>query len=60
MKPIYLKILILASILSLACTTKVSEWVLLNSLPNHYMLVYYHNGSIPEVAVQNNKELENR
>ena len=60
MKPIYLKILILASILSLACTTKVSEWVLLNSLPNRYMLVYYQNGTIPEVAVQNNKELENR
>ena len=32
MKPVYFKIIILAAFLSLACTTKVSEWVLLNSL----------------------------
>jgi hypothetical protein len=56
----YLKILIIAAILSLACTTKVSEWFLLNSIPDNYLLVYYHHGAIPETVAYQNKELENR
>lgn len=59
MKPFYLKILIIAAILSMACTTKVSEWFLLNAVPGKYNLAYYHNGTISETAVQQNKKLEN-
>lgn len=44
MKRIYIKILAIAGILSLACTTKVSEWVLLNAEPQTYTLVYLHKG----------------
>jgi hypothetical protein len=32
----------IAGILSIACTTKVSEWVLLNAEPDMYTLVYFH------------------
>jgi hypothetical protein len=60
MKSNYLKILIIAAILSLSCTTKVSEWFLLNSVPDKYLLVYYHSSAIPESVVQQNKELESR
>jgi hypothetical protein len=44
MKSIYIKILALAGIISLACTTKVSEWVLLNAPAHTYTLVYFHGG----------------
>lgn len=54
----YLKIIVFAAILSMACTTKVSEWVLLNSAPDKYLLVYFHNGAITEAAKQQNAELE--
>lgn len=60
MKSVYLKIMIVAGILSLACTTKVSEWVLLNSLPDRYLLVYYHNGTVSDAVKLKNSELENR
>lgn len=54
MNPIHLKTLILASVLSLACTTKVSEWVLLNAPPDQYTLVYFHNNPPEEtVRIQN-------
>jgi hypothetical protein len=43
MKQICYKIIILAGFISIACTTRVSEWVLLNSLPASYTLVYFHN-----------------
>jgi len=59
MKPIYMKMLILASLISLACTTKVSEWVLLNSLPDHYTLVYFHNVKINEAAIIQNASISN-
>ena len=58
MKSYYLKILIIAAILSMACTTKVSEWVLVNSDADKYTLVYYHNGTIPTSVKQQNQELE--
>lgn len=41
----YLKILMLAAVLSLACTTRVSEWVLLNAEQGQYRLVYYYSGN---------------
>lgn len=54
MKPGYLKIIILAGILSLACTTRVSEWVLLNALPEQYFLIYFHNTPISETIRKQN------
>ncbi len=57
MKTIYIKTLILAGLLSLACTTKVSEWVLLNLSPERYLLVYYHKTSLSETVRNQNREL---
>lgn len=54
MKPGYLKIIILAGILSLACTTRVSEWVLLNALSEQYSLIYFHNTPISETIRKRN------
>lgn len=48
MKPLYIKIFALAAVLSLACTIKVSEWVLLNAVPGQYTLVYFHKNANPE------------
>ena len=56
MKYIYIRIIIVAALLSLACTTKVSEWVLLNSLPNEYTLVYFHKSPLSETEKQQNTE----
>jgi hypothetical protein len=56
MKSHFLKIVALAGILSLACTTKVSEWVMLNSEPNQYTLVYLHKDQESDkVKSQNNQ-----
>jgi hypothetical protein len=60
MKQLTLKGLIIFSVLSLACTTKVSEWVLLNSLPDKYILVYFHKNKLTESEKKKNAELENR
>jgi hypothetical protein len=57
MKYFKYKILILAGFLSLACTTKVSEWVLLNSAPNYYTLIYYHNSARTETQSKENNVL---
>ena len=57
MKRFTLKVLILSAFMSLACTTRVSEWVLLNSLPETYSLIYFHNGSISETAKKQNEAL---
>ncbi len=59
MKSIHLKIIIAAGLVSLACTTKVSEWVLLNALPNEYTLVYFHNEPLSEKEKQQNEETGN-
>jgi hypothetical protein len=54
MKAFYLKCILIAGVLSLACTTKVSEWVLLNSDPNQYTLVYLHkNTETEKTKIQN-------
>lgn len=57
MKPAYFKIIILAALLSLACTTRVSEWVLLNALPNQYTLICFHNGPISETLKNQNNSV---
>jgi hypothetical protein len=57
MRPLYIKIVAIAGIISLACTTKVSEWVLLNALPNQYTLIYFHKNPITEKARQENVEV---
>lgn len=57
MKRLHLKILIVAGILSLACTTKVSEWVLLNAPANEYTLVYYHKEPLSETVKQHNSQI---
>ena len=57
MRSVYLKSIIIAGILSLACTTKVSEWVLLNSLPNEYILAYYHKDPLSETVTKQNSEI---
>jgi hypothetical protein len=59
MRTLYLKVLTIAAILSLACTTKVSEWVLLNALPNEYILAYYHKDALTEAVKQHNSEIRN-
>lgn len=60
MKPHYLKMALLAAILSLACTTKVSEWVLVNAPAERYQLLYYYGGTVSEAARRQNADLENR
>jgi len=57
MKIVYVKMIILAGLISLACTTRVSEWVLLNALPNQYSLVYFHSGKVTETIAKQNKEI---
>ena len=47
----------MAALISLACTTRVSEWVLLNALPNQYTLVYFHKGSVSESVKKQNQKL---
>ena len=58
MKLIYLKILVIGALLSMTCTTKVSEWVLLNSAPDKYLLVYFHENELTEAVEQQNSEIE--
>ena len=57
MKRKFFTIILLAAIISLACTTRVSEWVLLNARPNQYTLVYFHNGSVSESVKNQNQKL---
>lgn len=54
MKPTHFKIIILAGLISLACTTRVSEWVLLNALPEQYSLIYFHNSPMTETIKEQN------
>ncbi|MGE5419807.1 MAG: hypothetical protein ACM3UT_06445 [Chloroflexota bacterium] len=54
MRTFFPKAIVLAGILCLACTTKVSEWVLLNADPNRYTLVFFHkNASAGSVRAEN-------
>lgn len=54
----YLKIVLLVAIAGLACTTKVSEWVLLNAPADRYMLVYHHNGDISDAVKLQHIQME--
>lgn len=60
MKRFYLKTLIIGALLSIACKTKVSEWVLLNSNPEKYSLVYFHQNELTASENQQNIMLENQ
>jgi len=60
MKPAYFKIIILAGLISLACTTRVSEWVLLNALPEQYTLIYFHNNPLTETIKKQNLAVADR
>ena len=57
MRKKFLVTILLAAFISLACTTRVSEWVLLNTLPNQYNLVYFHNAPLSETVKNRNREL---
>jgi hypothetical protein len=57
MKRTFFTIILLAALISLACTTRVSEWVLLNALPNQYTLVYFHTGAVSESVKKQNQKL---
>jgi len=59
MKSFHLKILTLSAILSLACTTKVSEWVLLNTVPGQYTLVFFHKTPLTEADRKQNATISN-
>lgn len=54
----YIKITALAGLLSLACTTKVSEWVLLNAAANQYTLVYLHKNASSATVQEENSRIE--
>ncbi len=57
MRSFYVKLIVIAGALSLACTTKVSEWVLLNTVPNQYTLVYLHKSIVAESVKTGNESL---
>jgi len=57
MKRKFFTIILLAALISLACTTRMSEWVLLTALPNQYTLVYFYNGSVSESVKNQNQKL---
>lgn len=60
MNRLELQIFLLTAILSLACSTRVSEWILLNAPADRYLLVCYHHGAIPETVKQMHRELESK
>ena len=49
--------MLVAGLMSLACTTRVSEWVLLNAVPNTYTLVYFHGDPISASVKKQNQAL---
>ncbi len=53
-----IKIFVIAAVFSLSCTTKVSEWILLNSEAEKYVLVYYHSQPVQESLKMKHAELE--
>lgn len=54
MKTKFLKIIVLSGLISLACTTKVSEWVMLNTVPDQYTLVCFHGKPLTETIKKQN------
>ncbi len=57
MKRMHVKIILLSAILSLACTTKVSEWVLVNAPAGRYTLIYFYKDQINETARNRNSSV---
>ena len=57
MKVVYVKMVVLAALISLACTTRVSEWMLINALPDQYTLVCFHNGTLTETLKKQNQDV---
>jgi len=57
MKRKFFPIILLAALISLACTTRVSEWVLLNTTSHQYSLIYFHKGSVSESVKKRNQKL---
>jgi len=55
MKRRIITVVLLAGIISLACTTRVSEWVLLNSPANQYTLIYFHDSPVGETVKKQNQ-----
>jgi hypothetical protein len=54
------KLILIAAVISLACSTRVSEWVLINALPNQYTLVCFNNGSESETLKRQNQKIAER
>lgn len=52
------RFIIVAGFLSLACTMRVSEWVLVNAAAEKYSLIYFHPGELQENVKAQHKELE--
>lgn len=55
--PLFLKAFLISGVMTLFCTTKVSEWVLLNTEPEKYLLVYHHNQDISDQVRNVHREL---
>lgn len=54
----FIKIIVIGAVLSLACTTKVSEWTLLNSIQEDYALIYFHKDQLKNAEKEQNSEIE--
>jgi hypothetical protein len=59
MKKWHLKLLIIGAIFSMACTTKVSEWILINEIPQKYTLFYFYKDEPSETVSNQNSDIEN-
>jgi hypothetical protein len=55
-----LKILLITGLFSMFCTTKVSEWVLLNHVPEDYLLVYHSGREITSEIKAANKAMASK
>jgi len=51
------RVIILLGMISLACSTRVSEWVLLNASPEKYTLICYDNSPMSDAAKKQNSIL---
>lgn len=52
-----IQLIVIAGFLSISCSTRVSEWMLLNMLPEQYTLVYYYSNNQSETVVKQNELL---
>lgn len=53
------RVLLVSALVSLACTTRVSEWVLLNAAPEKYTLICYDHSPMSDAAQKQNSLLIN-